>query len=552
MKYFNIKRYKFSTILNNLSKLSDIFVNKLSNIFFKTLKFNYIKRYNLRKIISYNNIKKVVYPGSLKFYILRKSNFNFINKKYISSNRIIFLHIPLAIIFFFFLYLVIPTFYNYNKLQIVNSICNTQKIKCKILGKVSYSFYPSPRIKIKKVEITNLSEKKDLFTVEKIIVKLSIKNLFDKDTRKFKSIKLDNFMLNLNIKSFKDFESFFKVKVNKKYLTFTKGQIALFNNNDYIGTIENVNSNIKFKENESKAILRGKFLNNKIIIKSEKKMVDDKYSIDYSLKVPDLNSLTKINFVKKKNNNHINKGNFSIKVNKNSIAGIFNYKDNRLEILKSNVRNIFVDGKLGGEFIFLPYFNFNLDLHLNSLNFTSLYNNFLTLNIEKQRKIFQINNKINGFLNITADKIYAKNNLVKSVESRLKFYNGNIKIEQFLINLGKLGAADLSGTIENDNKKSSLKFESNIFIDNKKKFLNRYGIYNKEKINSNLFISGNFDFRNIKSSFYEINDGKKLKEDDVNFIETEFNDTILNEEFVNLFNFYKFKIFLKSIFSDKN
>ena len=551
MKYFNIKRYKFSTILNNLSKLSDIFVNKLSNIFFKTLKFNYIKRYNLRKIISYNNIKKVVYPGSLKFYILRKSNFNFINKKYILSNRIIFLHIPLAIIFLFFLYLVIPTFYNYNKLQIVNSICNTQKIKCKILGKVSYSFYPSPRIKIKKVEITNLSEKKDLFTVEKIIVKLSIKNLFDKDTRKFKSIKLDNFMLNLNIKSFKDFESFFKVKVNKKYLTFTKGQIALFNNNDYIGTIENVNSNIKFKENESKAILRGKFLNNKIIIKSEKKMVDDKYSIDYSLKVPDLNSLTKINFVKK-NNNHINKGNFSIKVNKNSIAGIFNYKDNRLEILKSNVRNIFVDGKLGGEFIFLPYFNFNLDLHLNSLNFTSLYNNFLTLNIEKQRKIFQINNKINGFLNITADKIYAKNNLVKSVESRLKFYNGNIKIEQFLINLGKLGAADLSGTIENDNKKSSLKFESNIFIDNKKKFLNRYGIYNKEKINSNLFISGNFDFRNIKMSFYEINDGKKLKEDDVNFIETEFNDTILNEEFVNLFNFYKFKIFLKSIFSDKN
>ena len=551
MKYFNIKRYKFSTILNNLSKLSDIFVNKLSNIFFKTLKFNYIKRYNLRKIISYNNIKKVVYPGSLKFYILRKSNFNFINKKYILSYRIIFLHFPLEIIFFFFLYLVIPTFYNYNKLQIVNSICNTQKIKCKILGKVSYSFYPSPRIKIKKVEITNLSEKKDLFTVEKIIVKLSIKNLFDKDTRKFKSIKLDNFMLNLNIKSFKDFESFFKVKVNKKYLTFTKGQIALFNNNDYIGTIENVNSNIKFKENESKAILRGKFLNNKIIIKSEKKMVDDKYSIDYSLKVPDLNSLTKINFVKK-NNNHINKGNFSIKVNKNSIAGIFNYKDNRLEILKSNVRNIFVDGKLGGEFIFLPYFNFNLDLHLNSLNFTSLYNNFLTLNIEKQRKIFQINNKINGFLNITADKIYAKNNLVKSVESRLKFYNGNIKIEQFLINLGKLGAADLSGTIENDNKKSSLKFESNIFIDNKKKFLNRYGIYNKEKINSNLFISGNFDFRNIKMSFYEINDGKKLKEDDVNFIETEFNDTILNEEFVNLFNFYKFKIFLKSIFSDKN
>ena len=37
--------------------------------------------------------------------------------------------------------------------------------------------------------------------------------------------------------------------------------------------------------------------------------------------------------------------------------------------------------------------------------------------------------------------------LVDSFESRIKFINGNILIEQLLLNLGKLGAADITGII---------------------------------------------------------------------------------------------------------
>ena len=163
-----------------------------------------------------------------------------------------------------------------------------------------------------------------------------------------------------------------------------------------------------------------------------------------------------------------------------------------------------------------------MDLNLNSINFTNLYNYFLSLDKKKQKNLFKINKKINGKLNLSSDKIYSGYNLVKSLESRLKFSNGNISIEQFLINMGKLGASDVLGVINNDKEFTNFRFETNVFIDNQKKFLSKFGIYNKKSISSNFFISGNFDLNNLRSSFYEISSDEKLSNEDVNFIEEEF------------------------------
>ena len=91
---------------------------------------------------------------------------------------------------------------------------------------------------------------------------------------------------------------------------------------------------------------------------------------------------TKISFLNSKKN--IKNGKFLIKKDNNKISGLFDYKDNQITILKSNIRNRFIDGKLSGNLIFLPYFDFNLDLNLNSINFTKVYNYFLSLDKEEQ------------------------------------------------------------------------------------------------------------------------------------------------------------------------
>ena len=180
------------------------------------------------------------------------------------------------------------------------------------------------------------------------------------------------------------------------------------------------------------------------------------------------------------------------------------------------------------------------------------HTHFLALDDSKQKKLFKINKKINGRLNLSSEKIYSSYNLVKSFESRIKFNNGNILLEQFLLNLGKLGAADILGTISNDKKFTNLKYESNVFVDNEKKFLSKFGVYNKKNISSNFFISGNFDLSNIKNSFYEISHKKKLTAQDVNYVEKEFNEFLLNDGYKNLFRFPKFVEFIKSVTSDIN
>ena len=56
--------------------------------------------------------------------------------------------------------------------------------------------------------------------------------------------------------------------------------------------------------------------------------------------------------------NYIKNGKFLLKQGKNKASGIFDYKDSEIKIIKSNVRNAFIDGKLLGNIVFLPFFGF--------------------------------------------------------------------------------------------------------------------------------------------------------------------------------------------------
>ena len=613
MKYDDFKIFKFSTILKNISRIRDSFsrihkriktilsniadflsyilkyifpeINKsIKSIFrdifliinknIKTISSNivdflsYISKYIFSGI--YKSIKFIIYdflkiyklidPRRLdfkkvyKYLDIRRYDFYRINKKINLTNyKYVPIYFVVFVIFMGFVYVVIPKFYSYDKSKIAKTVCINQNVECLIKGKVYYSFYPTPRIKIKDLIINDLFEKKDtLVTVKNTVIKLSIKNLLAKEKHKFKKIKFNNFEINLNSKNFKEYKNIFIKKINLIPITFAKGQIIFFDGKNYVATINNANLYLKFMQDSIDAILKGKFLNDDIYVNLNSKVVDSKSFTDIILKMSNINFLTKVNFINSEKDKNIRNGNLLIKKGKNRITAVFDYKDYELVINKSNLRNTFLDGKLEGKITFLPYFNFNLDINLDSINFTKLYNYLLALDAKKQKNLFKINNKINGKFSLSSDKIYSSYNLVKSIESRVKFNNGNILIEQFLINLGKLGASDLLGTINNDKKFTNFRFESNIFIDNQKKFLSKFGIFNKKNLPSNFFVSGNFDLENLRASFYEVSGSEKLSNDDINFIEQEFNDFMLEDGLESLFLFPKFKEFIKSITSETN
>ena len=544
MKYINFKRYKFSTIAKNL--------NTLIFNFLKIFNFAYFKRFDPRRIYKYLYIRKPDFSKITKYFSPR-AYIGHIQKIKFTNNKFLLIHLPLFIIFFSFLYLVIPTFYNYDRSDIEEAICKKQNIQCLIKGKINYSFYPTPRIKIKNLAIKDFVKKKDnMIKIEEVAIKISIKNLLVKEKHKFEKILLNNYEINLNLNNWKSYKNIFFKEINFLPVTFKKGKIIFFEGSDYIATINKANLDLKFMENSLDAVLKGEFLDKRINVSLNREKDDNKTFSEFVLNMPSLGLLTKVKFSDSEKDKDAVSGSILLKKDKNKITSLFDYKNSKLKINKSNLRNAFIDGKLEGEISFLPFFNFDLDVSLNSINFTKLYSYFLSLNENEKKKIFKINNKINGKLILSADKIYSSYNLIKSFESQLIFKNGNILVDQFLINLGKLGAADILGMISNEKKFSQLKFESNIFVDNQKKFLSKFGIYNKKAISSNLFVSGNFNFDNKSISFYEISDNEKLNNQDVNFIEKEFNDIMLGENYEILFQFPKLKEFIKSIISETN
>ena len=545
MKYINFKRYKFSTAAKNF--------NDFKNNLFKFFKFIDFRKIDFKKLYKFFDLRKFNIKTTYKFSDLKYLGIKFLKELKFLKNKIILIHLPAAIIFFSILYFIIPVFYSYDKSLMEKVICKSQSIECVIKGKVKYSFYPTPRIKVKDLVVNDITDKKyNLINVQNAVIKVSFKNLLAKERHSYKKIELSNFEINLNLKKYKNYKNIFKSKNNFLPVIFKKGKIIFYDEKNYVASINNVNLNLKILNNDIEGILDGNFLDDKIYIKLNSKKKDKKEFTDLILKMNKLNFLVKANFFDSEKDKNILSSNVLIKKGKNRLTGIIDFKKNQLSIKKSNIKNSFIDGRLSGDISIFPFFDFNLDLNLNSINFTKLYNYFLSLEKENKKKFFKISEKINGKLSLSSEKIYSSNNLVRSFESQLKFNNSNILVDQFLMNMGKLGAADFVGSINNEKKFSNLKFESNVFVDNQKKFLSKFGIYNKKVISPNFFVSGSLDLENLRMSFYEIFSDTKLSNEDVNYIESEFNEIMTEDDYKSLLNFSKFKVFIKSINSEEN
>jgi len=573
MKYVYFKIFKFSTVLKKINHIKDSFLKRfykniqaIPNQIFHIFKYFIHNMFlvihkgikliinHVFKIYKIFSLKYLNYSVIYKYFNLKKINLNKIYKKKntINYKNIIF-YLFLFLTFSSFLYLMVPFFYDYNKSEIEKVICKKQNIECSIKGEVGYSFLPTPRIIITNIVVRDSINKANIFAkIENTTIKLAITNLLNNQNKNFKKIELKKLTVNFNLNNLTKYKKFFKNQKNFIPLNFTKGKIKFLDDITQVATITNANMNLIFNESSARAVLKGKFLEDNIYISYDNNIQKDIPSSDIVLKMSNLNLLTKINlFNSNKEKNSIN-GKILVKKNKNKLTAIFDYKNNEIIIKKSNLRNVFLDGKLDGSIKFLPYFDFNLDLNLNSVNFARLYSYLLTLKDQSKKNLFKINKKINGKLNLSVEKIYAKYNLIDSVESRVKFNNGDILIEQLLINLGKLGAADLLGSIKNSKNNTNLKFESNLYIDDKKKFLNKFGVSNKLKISPNLFVSGNFDLVDLRTSLYEIYDDKKFTKEDVDYIENEFNTFMLEEGYLSLFSFLKLKEFVKLTIEETN
>jgi len=499
MKYIKFDRYKFYKIVKNIN----------------------FTRYNFSRIYKRINYRRY---------------------KYIP------VYIAAIVVFSVFIYLSVPAYFVYDKSNIENVICKDINIKCSIQGKIKYSLLPSPRLEFKDFIIKDFVNKNEILgKVGNVAIKLSIYNLSNKNKLNFTKIELKNAEINFDLEKLKEYKNLFKKTFSSKPINLKKGEINFFEGKKRIANIKNVNFKYKSNKRIDEAILKGSFLGDRIHISLQNNNNDKNPSKNIIIKLLNLKLFTKVNIFNSESDKNTVSGNILFKKGKNRLSAIFDYKDNQIIVKHANLKNVFLNGKFNGEVKLIPYFSFNLNVDLNNVNFNKLYSFLINLDEKNKKNLFKINNKINGQLNLSADKIYSKYNLINSFESRIKFVNGNILFEQLLLSLGKLGAADITGIIKNDKKSTHFKFENNIFFDNLKRFYNKFGIYNKQNITSNLFISGNFDLVNLNMRLYEISNDKKFKDEDVSYLEKEFNNLVLSGGYASLFNFIKLKEFIRSI-----
>ena len=430
-------------------------------------------------------------------------------------------------------------FFTYDKSKIENIVCKELNITCTIQGKIKYSFLPSPRIKFSDFIIKDFADKNTILgKIKNAEIVISLLNLHDKKKLNYTKIKFKNVEINFNLKRLKEYSNFFTKKFNSKPINLTKGKINFFEDQKNIATIENINFKYKSTKNIDLAVLKGRFLGDRVYISLENKKNNNKQSKILIFKLLDSKLLTKVNISNSSLTKEIVDANILFKKGKNRLTAICDYKDGQIIIKKANLTNFFTEGELNGNIKILPYLNFNLNVDLKRINFTRLHDFVVALDEENKKNLFKINNKINGQLNLSADDIYSKHTLIDSFESRLQFVNGDILFEQFILNLGKLGAADITGIINNEEKFTL------------KRFYSKFGIHNKKNIPFNLFTSGNFDLVNLNMRLEEISDDHKFKDEDVHYIEKEFNNIILEDGYASLFNFRKLKEFIKTISSE--
>jgi len=532
MKYINFKRYKFSTILKN--------INLRGYNFLKINRYLNYKRYNFRSFYKYFDIKQY---KLLKIY-------RYINYKRIKVIPIYILSLSAISLL---IYLSVPIFFTYNKSHVSKTLCSDLKVKCEIKGKIDYDFIPYPKIKVKKLVIYDLIDKdKILAQFETAECKLPIRELLNKKKLNFSKIQLHEAQINLDYNKISEYKKHFAKDISSRSISLKKGDINFYDGKKHITTLEKILFKYDNKNKIDKFVLEGKFLGDSLYInlKNEKKKKNPVKSL--TVKLNDLNLLVKMSFSDSNNKENVITGNALIKKDKNRITTKFDFKENQIIITSADLKNIFLNGKVDGDIKFDPYFDFNLDINLNTLNFNTLHNLIVKLSEEDKKNLFRINNKINGNINLSAKKVVSKHTLIDSFESQIQFVNGDILVDKLLFSMGKLGAADLTGAIKNNKKFTNLNFENNIYIDNLKRFYSKFGVISKEKIPYNLFVSGNFDLTKLNLKLHEISSDKKINNEDIIFVEREFNNIVLEDGYESLFKFSNIKEFVKLITSENN
>ena len=441
-------------------------------------------------------------------------------------------------------YFIRPIFINYgSETKIIEKKINTHfKLDSEIKGKVSYKFFPSPRLEIKKLNL-NFNNSKNKIFLEQAYVLIPIFGEKNLKSLEFKKFLIFNETIKIDSKEFKNYLKYFTILKEKDVIL--KNCILFFlddQNNKVI--FQNVNLKDKFNKVKHLVDFNSDFSNKKVRLKFINKINKEK---NLDVEIPQLNTSINAIFDPSSNLNKV-KGKSKVKLFDSVLTLNFEGK-NKFKIYESFFRNKFLNSKISGEVSFMNGLFFDLNLGINQINLRK----FLLHYFPEDKNYGFLNSGISKKLN-GKFKIFMKNTnsfigRINDIKMLLIFENGDMRIENASAILPQGSKINFNILYSDNYKEPFLDFSLNFYSQNSKKFLRKFNIYNFSEKEVSLLINGKINLKTNKIKFKNIvaNNREKFDRKDVLNLEKNFNQFVLDQGVLGITDFFRLKKFAKEV-----
>jgi hypothetical protein len=417
----------------------------------------------------------------------------------------------------------------------------------KIVGDISYKFLPSPRLVVNKIGLNFDKEKGKKTEINKSYILLSPFEL-----KNFKNLKLEKFLISnekikIHPKEFKNYFVYFTILKKENmilkncelsFVDFRGGEVIVFSN---------VNLNEKFKNDKHQIKLNTIFSNSRIKIKFLNHLKGKKY---FKIEIPNLDASLDIIF-----NEGSNLKTLSGQLKLNLIKSILllNFKDfgGKRDFLISDsfFRDDFINSKIDGKILLKNDFSFDLNLVINQIHLRKFLLYYFSQEQNKPPVISTLSKKINGKIKVYNRSSSSFMGKISDSKMLILLENGDLKIENGSANLGKDNNINFNVSFEEDNADPKLLFSINFLSNDPKKFFKKFE-YDFNEVQFSSFAKGLIYPKEKKIKFKNIviNNNQKISKKDILNIEKNFNQYVISDSILDLFDFFKIKKFIKETF----
>jgi hypothetical protein len=461
--------------------------------------------------------------------------------------------ISLVVIILFVLitssYFIRPIFFDYklgNKKVIEKKIKNTFKMDAKIIGDISYKFLPSPRLVVNKIGLNFDNKKGKKTEINKSYILLSLFEL-----KNFKNLKLEKFLISnekikIHPEKFKNYFVYFTI-LKKENMILKNCELSFADGRGGTIVFSNVNLDGKFKNDKHQIKLNAIFSNNKIKIKFLNYLKGKKY---FKVKIPNADSSLDIIFNKGSNLKTLSG---QLKLNLTKSILLLNFKDfeGKRDFLISNsfFRDDFINSKIDGKILLKDDFLFDLNLIINQIHLRRFLLHYFSQEQNKPPVISTLSKKINGKIKIYNKSSSSFMGKINDSKMLILLENGDLKIENGSVNLGKDNNINFNVSFKEGNTDPKLLFSINFLSNDPKKFFKKFE-YDFDEAQFSLIAKGLIYPKEKKIKFKNIviNNNQKISKKDLLKIEKNFNQYVISDGILDLFDFFKIKKFIIETF----